>query len=96
MELEHTEKVLLKAGAKSFEDSHPDIPKFAKQDRYNNSSNGNKEAIYIPTITFRAPDLNEAKEAGYTKMFEAAWKGDLETIKVSALARFSSNSCQKR
>lgn len=82
-ELEHAEKTLLAAGAKTFEELHPEVPKSQQQD-YNSYSNSNSPFLpFKASIDFSTPDLNAAKKEGYTKLFEATWNGDLATIKVS-------------
>jgi hypothetical protein len=79
-ELEATEKSLLDAGAKPFYEMHPDISK----PQQNNNSYRHKEYTpepYDTNVTIRVPDLTEIKKDGYIKLFEAAWSGDLETVK---------------
>jgi len=44
---------------------------------------------YETKLTFHVADLNEAKTAGYVRLFEAAWNNDLDTIKALTLAPWS-------
>lgn len=87
-ELEHAEKTLIEAGAKTFAQLYPDIPQReeAKQQVYPDP----KPTFYETTMRFRVPDLNDIKKEGYIKMFEAAWNNDLETIKSLTLGKWSS------
>lgn len=87
-EFEHAEKTLIEAGAKTFAQLYPDIPKREelKQHVYPEP----KPTFYETTLRFRVPDLNDIKKEGYIKLFEAAWNNDLETIKSLTLGKWSS------
>lgn len=85
-ELEHTEKVLIDAGAKSFVELHPQVPKHQAQNRYGNTYTPPPVPPYETNITFRTADLNNNTRQGYIDMFEAAWVNDLEKIKSLTLA----------
>jgi hypothetical protein len=90
LELEKTEKTLIDAGAKPFAEMYPDIQT-------------QKEYVYQPyqypepgpyktNLSFRIPDLNDAKKEGYMRLFEAAWNNDLETVKKLTLAPWESDT----
>jgi hypothetical protein len=88
-ELEHAEMTLIEAGGKTFAELYPDIPKReeAKQQVYPEP----KPTLYETKLRFRVPDLNDTKNEGYVKLFEAAWDNDLERIKSLTLGKWSSD-----
>ena len=71
------------------------MPKYKSDDnRYEYNiygRNSSSDTPFAPSVSFSAPDLNNAKEEGFKKMFEAAWNGDLETIKSLTLAPWKSS-----
>jgi hypothetical protein len=86
-ELEHAEKTLIEAGAKTFAQLYPDIPKDeSNQHVYPQPT----PEVYETTLRFRIPDLNDTKKEGYIKLFEAAFNNDLETIKTLTLGKWAS------
>lgn len=80
-ELEDAEKTLIKSGAKTFYEMYPDTP---KSNRNQFQSHGYQPHFmgYETNLSFQIPDLNDTKKDGYFKLFQAAWDGDLETVKV--------------
>ena len=90
-QLEHAEKTLIAAGGKTFKDLH-----FAPNNSRNYNRYGSRAPRVLPwyktTFTFQDPTLNDIKKEGYITMFEAAWNGDLETIKSLTLAPWESTS----
>jgi hypothetical protein len=87
-ELEHAEKTLIEAGAKTFAQLYPDIP---KKDEFNQHFYPQPTpTFYVTTQRFRIPDLNDIKKEGYNKLFEAAFNNDLETIKALTLGKWAS------
>jgi hypothetical protein len=82
-ELEHTEKILIKAGAKPFTEMHPKAPKTTQQPYNRYRYKPAPETPYETSLSFQTPDLNHVKTQGYIELFEAAWNGDLERIKVN-------------
>lgn len=89
-ELEHTEKVIIEAGAKTFVEMYPDLPKPQEQQPYFYRSVETEP--YETKLRFRIPDLNDEKKEGYKKLFEAAWNNDLDTIKSLTLKAWKSAS----
>ncbi len=87
-ELEHAEMILIEAGAKTFAQLYPDIPKKDESNQYFYPQP--TSALYETTQRFRIPDLNETKNEGYIKLFEAAFNNDLETIKAQTLGKWAS------
>jgi ankyrin repeat protein len=87
-ELEEAEKTLIEAGAKTFDEMHPEIPKRIEHPRqvYKPS----EPARYETNLSFHVPDLNDAKKDGYFRLFEATWNNDLETVKALTLAPWAS------
>lgn len=90
-ELEHAEQALIDAGAKTFEEMHPDIPKYQGNSHYRHDYTPVDPPPYNTNISFRTPDLNEIKRHGYISLFEAAWTNDLEKIKSLTLAQWESS-----
>ena len=88
-ELEKAEKALLAAGAKTFRQLHPSIPKRVGNAGYNQFPPSDP-APYQTNIRFQIPDLNDVKKTGYLILFEAAWNNDIETIKSLTLAPWDS------
>ncbi|TVY32755.1 Uncharacterized protein LOCC1_G008587 [Lachnellula occidentalis] len=84
-ELEVTERSLLDAGAKRFDEMYPEIPK-PQKNHYSSQHLEHKSEPYNTKYTIRVPDLTDTKRDGYFKIFEAAWSNDLETIKAMTLA----------
>jgi ankyrin repeat protein len=84
-ELEKTEKSLIDAGAKPFYEMHPEISK-PQQNNYSYNYKAPEPKPYETNLTFRVPDQTGIKKGGYIKLFEAAWSGDLETVKSMTLA----------
>lgn len=83
-DLEETEKVLIQAGAKTFVEMYPDIPK--SQAHSHQPYVYPEPGPYKTSLSFRIPDLNDAKRTGYNQLFEAAWNNDLPKIKTLTLA----------
>ena len=87
-ELEHAEKTLIEAGAKTFAQLYPDI---AKKEEFNQHFYPQPTpTFYETTLRFRVPDLNDTKKEGYIKLFEAAFNNDLETTKALTLGKWAS------
>ena len=85
-EYESLESALQERGAKTFKELYPDI-KLRKDRR--RSSYGYKEEPpkpWTPKLGFNLPDLTEDQQKAYVELFEASWKGDLDTIKSLTLA----------
>ncbi|KAL2074939.1 hypothetical protein VTL71DRAFT_8719 [Oculimacula yallundae] len=89
-ELEDTEKSLIDAGCKTFVEMYPDIPKRQENSSYPYNSRFNSHPAkiepYETSLHFVVPELNDAKKAGYIRLFEAAWGNDLDTVKAMTLA----------
>ncbi|KAI1076745.1 ankyrin repeat protein [Whalleya microplaca] len=84
-QLEKVEKALEGKGAKTFNQLHPDI-----KDPDESSNQSPKKSSGSPySLDFKfsnAIDVTEARKGAYIKLFEAAWTGDLATIKSLTLA----------
>lgn len=86
--LEQIERKVLDKGGKTFAELHPDF----RQQAYQYSPHspwpqdpGSSE--FKAELTFHlVSDLTEKRKAKYIELFEAAWTGDLETIKALTLA----------
>ncbi|EPE25948.1 Ankyrin repeat-containing protein [Glarea lozoyensis ATCC 20868] len=89
-ELEETEQALLKAGVKPFYELHKEVNR-----RPNHQGFQYVAPItppYQSTWTFTSPDMNEEKKSRYIMLFEAAWNGDVETVKSMTLAPWESGN----
>ncbi|KAI4249359.1 MAG: hypothetical protein LQ352_005680, partial [Teloschistes flavicans] len=81
----HLQQELLKRGAKSLEQLHPDLsrPKHDHKDQ----SDSTKEKAFDPQVTFQVSASDEVLD-GYLRLFEAAWSGDNDKIKELTLAKW--------
>ncbi|CAG8176675.1 unnamed protein product [Penicillium olsonii] len=79
------EKKLLAKDAKTWRELHPNEP---------HKENNTRPDVKYPKVVqktfqvkyhFSEPGLNEVRRSGYIRLFEAAWIGDLETIKELTL-----------
>lgn len=84
-ELESAEKALLTAGAKTFAELHPNLPK-RQETNHHNRYTPNDPLPYETKLSFQIPDLNDTKKIGYHVLFEAAWNNDIDSIKSLTLA----------
>ncbi|VUC34464.1 unnamed protein product [Clonostachys rosea] len=79
------EDALVAKGAKTFEELHPEI-KTGITLNASDVSNQEPTKPYKFTFNFRDNDgITEVRKEGYLKLLEAAWSGDLETIKSLTL-----------
>ncbi|KIA75517.1 hypothetical protein HK57_00016 [Aspergillus ustus] len=76
---EKLELDLLERGAKSFKELHPDIK--ARSPPNNDKSSTTTASPFRIVLDFKGHDLTEEKRLDYLKLFEAAWTGDVTTIK---------------
>ncbi|KAL4935267.1 hypothetical protein BDV06DRAFT_228985 [Aspergillus oleicola] len=92
-EYEALEADLLSRGAKTFKELHPDIDPPANQNRYNRHYNQNrgKEEPWKIKFGFRAKNCTDEMREGYIQLFEAAWTGDIDTIKSLTLTNWGPN-----
>ncbi|PWY77072.1 ankyrin repeat protein [Aspergillus heteromorphus CBS 117.55] len=79
------EATLLEKGAMSFYHMHPDCKKPSQEGR-NSVSDTTKSEPFKVKFDFTVPDLTDTKREAYLTLFEAAWRGDLDTIKALTLA----------
>ncbi|KAL1954703.1 hypothetical protein VTO42DRAFT_807 [Malbranchea cinnamomea] len=85
------EVALLAKGAKTFEELYPNIETLKEDHHPSYNSRARQEPFKI-AFSFDVPDLTGAKKDGYLTLFEAAWSGDLETIKALTLAMWGPNN----
>ncbi|ETI20598.1 hypothetical protein G647_08636 [Cladophialophora carrionii CBS 160.54] len=78
---------LCEQGAKSFWELHPEVRKEEEPHHlpYRLGFNHHSTEPYKTKISFKVPDLTPEKEANYIKLFEAAWHGNVETLKSLCL-----------
>ncbi|OQV00178.1 Ankyrin repeat-containing protein [Cladophialophora immunda] len=77
-----------KKGAKAFSDLYPkETSEEQTQQRpnYYFGANSFSNDPYETKISFKVPDLTSEKKAKYIELFEAVWKGDLDTVKSICL-----------
>ncbi|KAI1426426.1 ankyrin repeat protein [Xylaria sp. FL1777] len=89
-QLEKVELALLEKGAKTFKEAYPEIESMTwNQEKEEENTS---PIDYSLQFSFRGvEDLTLDRESGYVKLFEAAWAGDIETIKSLALAPWGPN-----
>ncbi|KAL9113514.1 MAG: hypothetical protein Q9227_002251 [Pyrenula ochraceoflavens] len=91
-QLEHFEALIKDAGAKTFYEMNPSWKRPEKSESgqpRNNWNNRNNVAEPKPYETFQnflIPDLTPIKKDAYFQLFEAAWEGDIQTIKSLTLS----------
>ncbi|KAL4964077.1 ankyrin repeat protein [Aspergillus stella-maris] len=91
-EYEVLEADLLARGAKTFKELHPDVDPPANQNRYNHHYNHHNSMVdaepWKVRFVFRAMNCTDEMTEGYIKLFEAAWAGDIDTIKSLTLTNW--------
>ncbi|KAJ0423554.1 hypothetical protein BJY00DRAFT_321678 [Aspergillus carlsbadensis] len=85
-EFENLEKDLLSKGAKPFAELHPDIKPSQNNSRDNYRDYSKNEKPYETRFNFYGQNSTAEKKEGYLQLFEAAWSGDIETIKSLTLS----------
>ncbi|KAI0111527.1 ankyrin [Daldinia grandis] len=84
-QLEILEKALEAKGAKTFKELYPDAREPLSYMSYTYPTQ--EPTAYALEFNFtNAPDVTETRKTAYIKLFEAAWTGDLPTIKSLTLA----------
>ncbi|KAF2109716.1 hypothetical protein BDV96DRAFT_502176 [Lophiotrema nucula] len=85
---EELEKDLLARGAKPFAELYPDKveEKHQNNNNYPWSSEPSKPKPFEIQFEFAVHDLTDETRAAYLQLFQAAWEGDLDTIKSLTLA----------
>ncbi|KAL9084954.1 MAG: hypothetical protein Q9165_007820 [Trypethelium subeluteriae] len=80
---EEVKNELLKNGAKKFKELHPGINVARNED--NESQRSSKSNEFKAEFDFDVPDLTDETREAYLRIFQAAWNGDLSTIKSFTL-----------
>ncbi|KAI6632798.1 hypothetical protein MCOR14_007048 [Pyricularia oryzae] len=90
---EQAESTIVEKGGKTFSELHPDIPDGTRRtNNYWNRANYNSDVPYEFNHGFtHVKDMTPAREAAYVQLFEAAWDGDLETIKRFTLGAWDAD-----
>ncbi|KAL4780690.1 ankyrin repeat-containing domain protein [Aspergillus varians] len=90
-EYEKLEADLQSRGAKTFKELHPDIegPAYNHQ---NSPFHISKEEPYKIAFVFQAKGYTDEVREGFLQLFEAAWTGDVETIKSLTLSTWGPNN----
>ncbi|KAL4871430.1 hypothetical protein BDV12DRAFT_28672 [Aspergillus spectabilis] len=90
---EKLEANLLSRGAKTFKELHPDVKPPHSTSHRSHDYNPKVEPFKI-TFGFWARNLDDDVREGYLRLFEAAWTGDIDTIKSLTLSKWGPNSEQ--
>ncbi|KAL2857374.1 ankyrin repeat-containing domain protein [Aspergillus pseudoustus] len=88
-EFEKLEAELLSKEAKRFEELQPDIKFQAHHNNYRDYSR--KQEPYETKFYFNAQNCTDEMREGYLQLFEAAWSGNIETIKSLTLSTWGPN-----
>ncbi|KAE8349898.1 hypothetical protein BDV28DRAFT_151457 [Aspergillus coremiiformis] len=91
-QFEQLETVLLEKGAKTFKELFPDFKTPPQQEK--TSPKWDLSYSFNIQFTFNVWDLTDEKKDGYLDLFEAAWQGDLDTIKALTLAMWGEDNEQ--
>ncbi|KAL9616457.1 MAG: hypothetical protein Q9160_008673 [Pyrenula sp. 1 TL-2023] len=91
---ERFEKVMKAAGAKTFYEMNPDIERPKKDEVYSANANdqSKKPEHYKTEQNFLVPDIDQTKKEGYFRLFQAAWEGDIQTVKMLTLAEWDESN----
>lgn len=96
--LERFEKTIIAAGAKTFYEMHPDMerPKQDEDHSANANNQSKKPEPYTTEQNFLVPDINQTNKEGYFRLFQAAWEGDIKTIKMLTLTEWDGSNAPLR
>ncbi|RMD43987.1 hypothetical protein DV735_g1143, partial [Chaetothyriales sp. CBS 134920] len=83
--LRKVEKKILSKGGKTFYALHPDAQK-EQASTYARSYQTIDKTSYRTYFSFNDPALTDEKKQAYLSLFEAAWTGDIETVKSLCLS----------
>lgn len=83
-EFEQLETVLIERGGKTFAELHPDVKEPADRDSYPQWQ-PEKPKPFEVDFSYRLPDLTDEATDRYTRLFEATWIGDLETVRTLSM-----------
>ncbi|RDW69000.1 ankyrin repeat protein [Aspergillus mulundensis] len=87
-EYEQLEADLLSRGAKTFKQLHPDIEAPRNNSRHPRSYRSPQLEPYTTRFGFNAKFCTDDMKEGFLQLFEAAWAGDVETIKSLTLSNW--------
>ncbi|KAL1965133.1 hypothetical protein VTN77DRAFT_6046 [Rasamsonia byssochlamydoides] len=94
-DFERLEAALVAKGAKTFKELFPDVQGPPQKDQLQfHQPQPWKSIPFKVSFTFKVPDLTSVKREGYLRLFEAAWCGDLSTIKALTLRMWGPNQDQ--
>ncbi|KAE8375542.1 ankyrin repeat-containing domain protein [Aspergillus bertholletiae] len=92
-QFEKLEIALSEQGAKTFKELFPNLQTLDDESQSSSPSRDRDDPFKVE-FTFKTSDLTDEKKGGYIKLFEAAWRGDLDTIKSLTLAMWGENNEQ--
>lgn len=82
---------LIKRGGKTFQELHPG--RQGQQNRHYGFGQNKPQTYFLPYethFTFVRPDLTDKSKEGYLRLYEAAWRGDLDEVKALTLGEWKS------
>ena len=91
VDYESLESTLLKRGAKTFKELHPDIKFENHHTHHSYDYKPDRPKPWAPQLGFRLPDLTDEQQKAYIKLFQACWEADLSTVKELTLAVWGEN-----
>ncbi|KZF21130.1 ankyrin repeat protein [Xylona heveae TC161] len=89
---EELESLLVSKGAKTFKELHPSIEPTRRSPSNDGAGSSWKSPPFKVQFRFNNSVTTEEIEEGYKRLFEAAWMGDIETIKLLTLAHWGANA----
>ncbi|KAF9895110.1 Ankyrin repeat domain-containing protein 60 [Aspergillus nanangensis] len=95
-EFEKLKASLLEKGAKTFKELYPnpDPPKEKPSEPQVRATEISARKRLMPSFLFLIPDMTDTKKEGYLKLFDAAWRGDLRSIKDLTLATWGESGLE--
>ncbi|TLD12007.1 uncharacterized protein PgNI_03234 [Pyricularia grisea] len=93
---EQVESIIVEKGGKTFSELYPDIPAGSRRRFHSrNRVDYNSDVPYEFNHGFHpVKDMTPVREAAYVQLFEAAWDGDLETIKRLTLGAWDADQLE--
>lgn len=79
------EAVLVAKSAKTFKELHPEVEDPEQRDSYGYRWDPPKPQPFKTGFTFNLPDVSDEAQERYVKLFDAAWKGEVKTLKELTL-----------
>lgn len=94
-DMQDLEQELIKRGAKTLGELYPDVKiqeDYGRTTHHTFTPSAVKPKKFEISVGFQVPDLTAASKAAYIDIFEAAWRGDIDTIKKYTLGTWGSEN----